>query len=209
MTISFPRVGQQTIGGFQYQCKKAFGLTCPGGNEYDALFQRGPAMLPGCNHPEPADTTPVCPAPSRRFAPGRRLRGLAVAIPCWAILAAGAMLHPASQGYGTHEQLGLPACAMMTRTGYPCPTCGVTTAFASATRGRLLKAFWDQPFGVFLFAIVLAAALAGTIEAVSGKNILSHIRPRWAWLYVGTVAMLAGWAWKLVVGILTGELPVR
>ena len=53
-------------------------------------------------------------------------------------------LTPAPAGFGTHEQLGLPPCAFLHWTGFPCPSCGLTTCFAHAAhrsiRRRLSRA---------------------------------------------------------------------
>ncbi len=45
-------------------------------------------------------------------------------------------LHPNPNGYGTHQQLGLPPCTIQFWFGIPCPSCGGTTAFAHFVRGE-------------------------------------------------------------------------
>ncbi|MCA8989916.1 MAG: DUF2752 domain-containing protein [Planctomycetaceae bacterium] len=49
-----------------------------------------------------------------------------------------ASLAPAEQGYGTHQQLGLPPCTIQFLFGIPCPSCGMTTSFAWFVRGQIL-----------------------------------------------------------------------
>ena len=63
------------------------------------------------------------------------------------------LLQPASRGVGTHEQLGLPPCAFLHLTGVPCPSCGLTTSFAHASRLHFYEAFITQPFGVITFCL--------------------------------------------------------
>lgn len=65
------------------------------------------------------------------------------------LLLLGTVVTPAAEGYGTHEQLGLPACSSMALFGVPCPGCGVTTSVTLATHGRLVESFLTQPFGLF------------------------------------------------------------
>lgn len=141
----------------------------------------------------------VAPAMSRELR-DRRLIGAAVAIACAAPLITGLLLTPATQGHGTHEQLGLPACGWLLVTGYPCATCGMTTAVTLAAHGHLLQAFRVQPAGA-LFAVVLASGvwfgLHAMVAAISPKPLLDAItRPRTLWL-VGAV-LLAAWAYKIV-----------
>jgi Protein of unknown function (DUF2752) len=45
-------------------------------------------------------------------------------------------LQPNPQGFGTHQQLGLPPCTIQFWFGIPCPSCGGTTAFAHFVRGQ-------------------------------------------------------------------------
>ena len=79
----------------------------------------------------------------------------AVALAAAGPLVLAAWLEPAAAGLGTHEQLGLPACGWVAAAGIPCPSCGMTTAFAHAARGDLLGSFLVQPAGAIL---ALAAA---------------------------------------------------
>jgi hypothetical protein len=63
----------------------------------------------------------------------------------------GMIITPSLDGVGTHEKLGLPPCGFLVITGYPCPSCGLTTAFTLILHGRIIDAFIVQPFGVMLF----------------------------------------------------------
>ena len=79
-------------------------------------------------------------------------------------------LQPDARGHGTHQQLGLPPCTFEVLFGLPCPSCGSTTAFAYAVRGRLTEA---------LRANVGGTILAG-LFAVAGPWLLwSAARGRW------------------------------
>src|SRR5271166_4963513 len=59
-------------------------------------------------------------------------------------------LEPDPRGYGTHTQLGLGPCAFAVVTGRPCPTCGMTTAFAWFTRGSLGGSWRASPAGCLI-----------------------------------------------------------
>ena len=45
-------------------------------------------------------------------------------------------LKPNPNGFGTHQQLGLPPCTIQYWFDIPCPSCGGTTAFAHFVRGQ-------------------------------------------------------------------------
>lgn len=161
-----------------------------------------------------------CSGPARDVAPARALTraGLwrrsgaaAVAVACAALLIVAARLQPSPAGYGTHTQLGDGPCGLLVVTGLPCPTCGMTTAFAHAVRGRWLRALYAQPAG-----FVLALASAAT-ALLAGRCALTGRFPdleRWGFgpqrLFLALLVLLiAGWAFKLAVGILDGSLPAR
>ena len=145
--------------------------------------------------------------------PTGRLRCYAglVALGCVAILSLAAWLSPDDRGYGTHEGLGFGKCGMLVTTGLPCPTCGMTTAFAFAVRGRLIRAFLAQPAGLALALATMACALGAGWVLVTGRvpglrlPILSPYR-----LFLGLLVLLLGsWAFKIALGLLTGTLPDR
>lgn len=131
----------------------------------------------------------------------QRLLALLLAILCLSTLVVGARLRPADTGHGTHEQLGLPACAWAQSLGFPCATCGMTTAVSLASHGRLWDAMRTQPAGALL-ALVTAGVFWGSVHAAAfGSRVdrvgaaLFHPRTIWGAL---AVVMLA-WAYKAVV----------
>ncbi len=79
-------------------------------------------------------------------------------------------LAPSRQGYGTHQQLGLPPCTFRALFRRPCPSCGATTAWASFVRGDLSGAVRAHA------SATLAAALA---VGAAGWLLLSALAGRW------------------------------
>lgn len=153
-------------------------------------------------------------APSERLADPRpkassRLRGACVLAPCLVIVALAWWLMPRAAGHGTHRQLGLPGCSFLVRTGLPCPSCGLTTSMAFMARGRVVQAYRAHPFGVVLFVAVVAAAGVGAGELATGRNVWGRLQPSVWWCVLGIAALLAGWGWMLLTGLLSGRLPMR
>ena len=114
------------------------------------------------------------------------------------VLVLAALLKPAAAGMGTHQQLGLPPCGWLAATGYPCPTCGMTTAFANAAHASPRASILAQPFGA-AFALATAVFFWGTLHvAVFGSQLGRVFErllvPRCLW--VVTACFLAAWAWK-------------
>ncbi len=122
---------------------------------------------------------------------------------CVGVLAIAVYLKPDPRGVGTHEQLFPGPCGLLLTTGMPCPTCGMTTAFAHTVRGQWVKAFWVQPVGM-----LLCLATAG-LAVVAASTILRGRWPR-IWLIerypmsllIGfLVLFFAGWAFKIATTI--------
>ncbi|MBU0637560.1 MAG: DUF2752 domain-containing protein [Planctomycetes bacterium] len=140
-----------------------------------------------------------------------RLWAALVVLAGGAVLGTSAWLKPDERGYGTHEQLGGGPCGMLVTTGLPCPTCGMTTAFAHTVRGQWWRAFWAQPTG-FVLALGTAAAVVGGMWVL-----LAGRWPRWNLFFVTPyrlflgllILLLGGWGFKLAVGLLDGTLPLR
>lgn len=137
-----------------------------------------------------------------------RLRGLVVLAGAGTVICLLGSLLPTRAGYGTHRQLGLPSCGYLARTGYPCPGCGVTTSLAAMAHGLIASAWHAQPFGVAIFAAVVALGLVGLGELLSGRNLLGKIRPRWWWVGPVLAVWLGGWVYKLLTGMASGRYPL-
>lgn len=132
---------------------------------------------------------------------GGRFLSALVCAGCAAVLGLAAWVKPAQDGHGTHTQLGLTPCVWAQNYGVPCPTCGMTTAFAHAAHGRPGEGFLAQPMGLVLalatsaaFWLSLHAAATGSqIGRVCGKL----LTPRLLWSLVALAA--AAWAYKYAV----------
>jgi hypothetical protein len=134
-----------------------------------------------------------------------------VLLGCLAILALAAWLRPDPHGYGTHAQLGTGPCGALVMTGYPCPTCGMTTAFAHTVRGQWLRALWVQPAGFVLALGTLGLAGVAGWTAFCGRWPRPNVRFVTPYrLFLGLLVMLlAAWAFKIVAGLADGTLPYR
>lgn len=146
------------------------------------------------------------PRPGGNGMPGdahrtRRIIGVMVSVGALTVLAIAARLAPSSTGAGTHVQLGLFQCGWLSAFGKPCPTCGMTTAFAHAAHAQLPQAFLAQPLGALLALATSAAFWAGLHVAFTGSDLgrvgSNLLRPRVLWTLAAAAA--AAWAYKLLV----------
>lgn len=138
----------------------------------------------------------------------RLLAGL-VLFGCSGVFGVAAVLTPDPAGLGSHEQLGLRPCGVVALTGYPCPTCGMTTAFAHAVRGELFGALAAQPAGLVLVVLLMTVAALAAHTVLTGRSWTVNwwrVSPVWIpSMLVGLI--VAGWVYKLVAGVATGRLP--
>lgn len=118
---------------------------------------------------------------------------------CVALIGIGLWLEPAEAGIGTHQQLGLPACTFLKLTGYPCPSCGLTTSFTHAVHLDFGRALAVQPFGLVFFLAVIAWIPTSTVLIARGRKWNEIIESRRMTPILGalTLLYLAGWFWKL------------
>lgn len=137
-----------------------------------------------------------------------RLAGLLVAGPCLTMLVIALTLQPRNVGYGTAERLGLPACSVLIGTGYPCPTCGMTTSVSAAVRGQVSASWRAHPFGLVLTAGAALLALAGLVQMVTGRALLRTLRLGWWWVAATVVGVLIGWWWMWQAGVAAGKWPI-
>jgi hypothetical protein len=108
-------------------------------------------------------------------------------------------LMPDSRGWGTHEQLGSTPCWAQRMWNRPCPTCGMTTAWAYAVRGDALAAVDVNSGGAVLLVATLATASWLAVAAATGRLVGGWPRPRTAaWLATTwLVVTLMDWARRL------------
>jgi len=93
----------------------------------------------------------------------RLLAGFVAAVACAAFTVA-AVVNPYDHDgrprtHGTHRQLGLPPCTMLSTVGFPCPSCGMTTAIALVAHGDVPAACRANWAGVLLATVGAAVAL--------------------------------------------------
>ncbi|MFN0133003.1 MAG: DUF2752 domain-containing protein [Phycisphaerales bacterium] len=143
-----------------------------------------------------------------------RLVSLVVFVGSGVLLGLSAWLSPSPAGHGTHTQLGLFSCAWPILFGHPCPTCGMTTAFAHAADGHLVRAFAAQPFGLLLALGVAGAFWVSLYVAATGSGVWRVfgvlVRPRVLWLLLALA--LAAWGYKWLTwpagsGAMLGTVP--
>jgi hypothetical protein len=128
-----------------------------------------------------------------RLAPG--IAAIALVSP----VALATQLTPDGRGVGTHEQLGWTPCWALQRWNRPCPTCGMTTAWAYAVRGDALAAVDANAGGAVLLVATLATAGWLAVAAATGRLVGGMPRPRMmAWLATAwLVVTLVDWARRL------------
>lgn len=139
------------------------------------------------------------PTAARVPATDRTLAALG-AIACLAVLVVAARLAPSADGHGTHEQLGMPRCSWVVAFDKPCPTCGMTTAFAHAAEGDLLASAHVQPAGMLLAVGAAGAFWVLGHTAVFGSRAARLFRPLWTprWIAGGAAALVLAWGYKFV-----------
>ena len=128
-----------------------------------------------------------------------RLYAAGTAAAAIAILVTAFRLQPDPRELGTHRQLGLPPCGFYVMTGLPCPTCGMTTAFALAVRGRVVHAIQALAAGFVLALATMVVAGLGLFTMVTGRRVALNwyrLNPvRLIWLM--SFGFLLAWGLKI------------
>jgi len=139
--------------------------------------------------------------PSVRRLGWRARGGLAVlALGLAGVLATARALRPDPRGFGTHTQLGLGACAFRELAGKPCPSCGMTTAFAWSMRGRVDRAWRANPAGSLIAPICVLLIPWLTSASTTGRTwpFRSADVPLVTVVLMGVALALASWALRLL-----------
>jgi hypothetical protein len=138
---------------------------------------------------------------SRHAIPPRlRLLATAVGLAAFAGLITARMLDPDPRGYGTHEQLGWAPCGFRKAVGWPCPVCGMTTAWAYAVRGEVRPAVAVNAAGAVAFGVSVVAAPWLIASAVANRWLITKPSPKT--LLIAATAFVAltllDWARRLI-----------
>jgi hypothetical protein len=155
--------------------------------------------MPSATIPAAAPRTITPPGTTART---RRIVGAVVAIAAAVILGIAAWLEPSPTGLGTHSQvMAMPPCGWVAMADVPCPTCGMTTAFAHAAEGNLLAAVRAQPFGAILAVAVAVALVVGVYTAITGSRVAVLFSRLWGRRAAWALGLGLGGAWvyKLLV----------
>lgn len=172
----------------------------------------GPRVV-GVLEPAEGDRSPQVPSQGSAVPRPWRVRAIALVVLalCVSVLGLAAYLRPDPRGFGTHQELGFGPCSMILTTGFPCPSCGMTTAFAYTVRGRLGHAFLAQPAGTIFALATIAVALASLWSVGTGRLPVRAPSQRWLHrLFLGFLALLVGgWGFKLLLGLADGSLPIH
>lgn len=141
--------------------------------------------------------------PTGRAGVALRAASGAVTLAIWSLLLLGSILRPDARGLGTHEQLGFPECGFYERTGWPCPTCGMTTSFSYLMHGDIVKAFLVQPAGAVTALAAIVMSLFLFDEALTGAP--WHLRLMGMNIkllfIIYCIMILSGWMWCCVVHV--------
>lgn len=120
-----------------------------------------------------------------------------------AVWAIAFSLTPDPSGVGTHEQLGLAPCQLVTVLGIPCAFCGMTTSFTHLAQGDPWQALITQPAAVAIAAATIPAALIALAATLTGR--VPGLVRRWALsrpaFAIAAILLVAAWVYKIFVFI--------
>lgn len=90
-------------------------------------------------------------------------------------------------------------CGFKQRTGYPCPSCGMTTSVLAFARGEVLTAFYVQPAAALVCSLLVLTAFLALPTAALGVYFRAFDRAlaemKIVHIGVGLIVILAaGWA---------------
>lgn len=101
--------------------------------------------------PPPPTVAAGCVAP-QRF---ERLLAGFVAVAGCVVFSIAAVVNPYDESgnaltHGTHRQLGLPPCTLLSLVGFPCPACGMTTAVSLLVHGDPVASYRANGAGTLI-----------------------------------------------------------
>jgi hypothetical protein len=135
---------------------------------------------------------------TKMFHPASSRQRIAAAIVCLAIVAyfgAFALMAHYEVDIGRH----LGYCGFKQRTGWPCVSCGMTTATLAFARGNIVEAFLIQPAAGLLYSATVFAGALAFVTAVFGayfnfiKRFFAEVKI-WHIILALVIILASGWA---------------
>ncbi len=117
-----------------------------------------------------------------------RVSALMLAMCLIAMLGTAACLKPASAGFGTHQQLGLPACSLRVLAGIRCPACGMTTSWSYFMRGQWVRSIRSNPGGFLLAGLASVVSFKAIGVSWTGRRVTPE---NLNWVAVGLFSALS------------------
>ena len=117
------------------------------------------------------------------------------------LLIVAACLSPSPQGFGTHQQLGLPECSIKMMFEMPCPSCGMTTSWSHMMRGQFISSCKANPGGALLAITSIFLCPWLLITAAKGAWFVG-VPPDWFTILVAVtllVVTLTHWCFQLML----------
>ncbi len=122
--------------------------------------------------------------------PNERVLMMLAASGILAVMGIAIWLTPSPQGFGTHQQLGLPECTFRRLVGISCPHCGMTTSFCWFVRGAWSRSYQANPAG-----LVLALGCVGLLP----WSVMVSVKGRWIGIESpGTTFLYGSAGWLLL-----------
>ena len=132
-----------------------------------------------------------------KWTASERLAFASVAIILLVLLGIASWLVPDPAGLGTHQQLGLPGCTMMTVFGVRCPACGMTTSWAHTLDGDLVSGIRASLSGVMLCLASLFLMLAFICSAISGRGFRGVRLSLFVLILLGSIVSISVVEWLI------------
>ncbi|MEZ6031621.1 MAG: DUF2752 domain-containing protein [Planctomycetaceae bacterium] len=104
-------------------------------------------------------------------------------------------LTPDPRGFGTHQQLGMPACSFQLITGIQCPHCGLTTSFSWFIRGQFEKSMRANPAGLILAIVSVGILIWIIVVNICGAFVITKAPGRDAMFGFGIWVLLSIVIW--------------
>lgn len=125
------------------------------------------------------------------------------------LLATAASLAPSRSGYGTHTQLGMGECFVVSQWGVRCPSCGMTTAWARLLHGDVVGAVTANAGGALLCVVAILAVPWLLATAAVGR--WWYLRPTAGLVFpffaVVTLVVLVDWMRHTGLALIMERIP--